>query len=122
MKTIKIYFGNGINELRTSCADSYTDLQKAIEDFIGEVAKIRKEFQTTEDHRKEYEVSDSYDYTQKETCHLELQKFDEDNNIEDWTESEFTEIKPETIIEFKKIVGDKLNGWMQTEDFMMKAY
>lgn len=120
MKTVKIYFGNGISELRTSCAESYSDLQKAIEDFVKEFGIIRKEYQTTEDHRKEYEVSETYDYTQKETCHLELQKFDKDDNIEDWTENEFLEIKPETIAELKKIVGEKLNGWLLTEDFMYK--
>lgn len=119
MKTVKIYFGNGINELRTSCEESYADLQKAIEDFVTEFAKIYKEYQTTEEHRKEYEVSDSYDYTQKETCHLELQKFDEDGNIEDWSENEFIQIKAETIAEFKTIVGN-LNGWLQTDDFMYK--
>jgi hypothetical protein len=121
MKTIKIYFGNGINELRTSCKESYTDLQKAIEDFVSEFDKISKEYQTTEEHRKEYEVSDSYDYTQKETCYLELQKFDEDGNIEDWTENDFLEIKPETIAELKTIV-DGLNGWLQTKYFVMKIY
>lgn len=119
MKTVKIYFGNGINELRTSCEESYTDLQKAIEDFVSEFAKIRKEYQTTKEHRKEYDVSDTYDYTQKETCHLELQKFDEDDNIEDWVKNEFSEIKPETIAELKTIVGG-LDGWLQTEDFMYK--
>jgi hypothetical protein len=121
MKTVKIYFGNGINELRTSCEESYTDLQKAIEAFVTEFAKIRKEYQTTEEHRKEYEVSDSYDYQQKEICHLELQKFDEDDNIEDWTESEFSQIKTETIAEFKIIVGN-LSGWLQSDDFMRKEY
>lgn len=121
MKTVKIYFGNGINELKTSCAENYTYLQKAIEDFVSEFAKIRKEYQTTEEHRKEYDVSDSYDYQQKEICYLELQKFDEDGNIEDWAESEFAEIKPETISEFKGIVGN-LNGWLQSDDFIRKEY
>ena len=121
MKTVKIYFGKGINKHRTSCAESYTDLQKAIEYFVSEFTKISKEYQTTEEHRKEFGVSDSYDYTQKETCYLELQKFDEDNNISDWSELEFAEIKHKTIAEFKTIVGN-LNGWLQSDDFMRKEY
>ena len=40
---------------------------------------------------------------------------------EDWSESEFAEIKPETIAELKAIVGN-LNGWLQTDDFMRKEY